>query len=203
VPPPHEPVVHTFCTSNRGVIMKKKWWFVAVCSAVVALLGSSFASAQQSQQDTDQGLSEFQEARALSEADLRRLKPVVNALKPPNTSRLTADTMDDGYARGVMREDGPDYFADDSEAGYSARAFGSIRHSLHDHTRSGRQWSGKPVRPAQAGSARPIRTGLSASSRSLRGTARQASFAGASSSQRRIASSDLVPAAAFVHQFPV
>jgi hypothetical protein len=105
--------------------MKKKWWFVAVCSAAVALLGSSFAYAQQSQKDTDK-VVRASEARALSDADLRRLKPVVNALKPPNTSRVTADTMDDGDPRGVMREDGPDYFADDSEAGYSERAFGTF-----------------------------------------------------------------------------
>lgn len=105
--------------------MKKKWWFVAVCSAVPVLLGSPSASAQQSQKDTDKAVM-VPEGRALSEADLRHLKPVVNALKPPDTSRLTPDTMDDGYARGVMRADGPDYFADDSEAGYSSRAFGSF-----------------------------------------------------------------------------
>ncbi len=105
--------------------MKRQWWFAAVCFAIFTLIGSSFAHAQQSQRNTDKAVI-APEGRALSDADLRNLKPVANALKSPNTSRVTPDTMDDGYARGVMRKDGPDYFADDSEVGSSERAFGTF-----------------------------------------------------------------------------
>jgi len=56
--------------------------------------------------------------RAAIEIDLSAVKPVVNKLKAPDTSKVIAEAGD-GLSGGVMREDGPDYFP-------GTRAFGNF-----------------------------------------------------------------------------
>lgn len=59
-------------------------------------------------------------ARALSNAEILALKPVVNPLEAPDTSNVMADTMDGPDPAGVMTKNGPVYFTD------SSRAYGSF-----------------------------------------------------------------------------
>lgn len=101
--------------------------FLSLLSALLVTGGSgltAYAEPARSPADEDAAIS-LPPARMLSDAELAALRPVVNPLRAPDTSSIVPDVGDDGGYKGVMRKDGPDYFADYSEAS-SERAYGSF-----------------------------------------------------------------------------